>query len=119
MIKRFVVVTVILLAGLSFWLFSKGTPSISNPALDQFAQCLAQKNVTMYGAYWCPHCQAQKKLFGDSFKYIRYVECTEETKACEEKGIKGYPTWIFEDGSRIEGEVTFSQLSQKTSCLTS
>ena len=40
-----------------------------------------QKKLTMYGAYWCSHCQAEKKLFGDSFKYVPYVECTQETKS--------------------------------------
>jgi len=43
-------------------------------ALDSFAQCLAQKEVTMYGADWCPHCQKQKQLFGKSAKYLPYVD---------------------------------------------
>ena len=51
--------------------------------LDDFAKCLTQKSVVMYGAYWCPHCQAQKKLFGSSFKYVNYVECTKDIKKCE------------------------------------
>ena len=42
---------------------------------DAFAQCLAQKQVTMYGAYWCPHCENQKKLFGSAWEYVPYEEC--------------------------------------------
>lgn len=87
-----------------------------NSNIDNFAKCLNDKNVVMYGAYWCPHCKKQKQLFGKSFEYINYVECTIETKKCEEEEIKGYPTWIFEDGTRISGQMSFEQLSNKSSC---
>ena len=39
----------------------------------------------MYGAYWCPHCQAQKKVFGESFQYVPYVECTQQNRAVSRK----------------------------------
>jgi glutaredoxin len=84
--------------------------------IDVFAKCLTQKGVVMYGAYWCPHCQRQKKLFGDSFQYVTYVECTKDIKKCQEKKIEGYPTWIFKNGERIAGEATFEELAKKTSC---
>lgn len=86
--------------------------------LDGFAQCLAQKGFTMYGAYWCPHCQREKAAFGDSFKYVPYVECTEEpgTTQCTDVGIKGYPTWITADGRRFEGEQGIEKLSEASSC---
>lgn len=70
----------------------------------------------MYGAYWCAHCKKQKALFGQSFKFVNYVECTENAKTCTEKEIKGYPTWIFEDGTRIEGEASFQTLAERSSC---
>lgn len=89
----------------------------SDPSLDTFAQCLSEKQVVMYGAYWCPHCQQQKKLFGQSFRYIKYVECTNDIKLCQEKNIVGYPTWIFSDGSRIEGETSFAKLAVKSACV--
>jgi len=88
----------------------------SNPQLDQFAKCLASKNITMYGAAWCPHCQKQKALFGQSFKYVPYVECPDNQKLCLDKGINGYPTWITSDGKKVEGEQTLENLSALTSC---
>ena len=106
-------ITLIVL-GAGIWLATRQAPS--NPQLDTFAKCLAEKKVTMYGAYWCSHCQAQKKLFGPSFQYVPYVECTVDVKSCTEKNINGYPTWIFADGSRIEGEMSLQSLSSKTSC---
>ena len=37
---------------------------------DNFARCLKQHDVKMYGAYWCPHCAEQKALFQASFEYV-------------------------------------------------
>ena len=62
---------------------------------DAFAQCLTEKNVVMYGAEWCPHCQEQKKLFGKSFQYVHYVDCDKQRNACIEAGIESYPTWVI------------------------
>ena len=71
-----------------FWLAGDG-PSAN---LDAFAQCLAEKKITMYGAEWCPHCLNEKNAFGDSFKYVPYVECPEKPDKCLAAGIRGYPT---------------------------
>ena len=88
----------------------------SSAGVDQFAQCLASKNITMYGAAWCPHCQKEKALFGASFKYVPYVECPDNTKLCEDKGISGYPTWIDGAGKKYEGEQSLETLSNITQC---
>ena len=32
---------------------------------DDFAKTLESKGAVFYGAFWCPHCQAQKALFGN------------------------------------------------------
>lgn len=87
-------------------------------ALDGFAQCLTDKGFTMYGAYWCPHCQNEKRAFGDSFRYVRYVECTEDPNICARAGIKGFPTWITDDGRKFEGEQGVERLSELSSCST-
>ena len=95
-----------------------GGPTPSIPADDKmslFAQCLTEKGFIMYGAYWCSHCQSQKKLFGDSFKYVSYVECTKETKKCSDAGVVGYPTWILSE-KKFEGEQSLEKLSQESSC---
>ncbi len=88
---------------------------------DNFAKCLSEKGVKMYGAYWCPHCINQKEMFGSSWRYITYVECSlpngaGQTKECSDAGIKGYPTWEFSDGKRESGEISFEKLSQYSGC---
>ncbi len=88
---------------------------------DELAKCMTEKGVMFYGAYWCPHCQNQKKAFGNSQKYLPYVECSspdgkEQLQVCKDKNIEGYPTWEFSDGTRISGEISFENLSQKSGC---
>lgn len=87
---------------------------------DKFAQCITDSGAKFYGAFWCPHCQAQKQLFGKSAKKLPYIECStpdkQPTAQCLDAGIKGYPTWIFSDGSQASGEQTFAQLAEKTGC---
>jgi thiol-disulfide isomerase/thioredoxin len=96
----------------------------STSALAPFAQCLADKGAVFYGAFWCSHCKATKDLFGDSQKFLPYVECSTadgraQLQVCKDKKIEGYPTWIFADSSRLSGEVALSTLSQKTGCVLS
>lgn len=85
-------------------------------SLDEFARCLRDKNIVMYGASWCPHCQNEKNGFGDSFRFIPYVECPKNPKLCLEKSVSGYPTWLFPDGRRFEGEQGIENLSRQSGC---
>lgn len=90
--------------------------------LDGFASCLGEKGATFYGAFWCPHCANQKKLFGNSAKKLPYVECaipgnqSAIAPACAEAKVEGYPTWTFADGTRLTGEQTLQDLAEKTGC---
>ncbi len=92
---------------------------------DEFAQCLVDKGAKMYGAWWCPHCQEQKKEFGKSWKILvnsgNYVECSTAqktiTELCRNEKIDGYPTWRFADGSEIGGRASIPSLEAKTGCI--
>lgn len=94
----------------------------STASLQTFAQCLKNNGAVFYGAFWCPHCQAQKAAFGDAQKDLPYVECSTpdgqgQMQVCQDRNIEGYPTWVFADGSRLEGELSFETLAQKTGCI--
>ena len=106
------IVTAMAVAGLVY----VARPKETTRDLTNLAQCLAEKEITMYGAYWCPHCQAEKKAFGEAWKYVPYVECTQETQKCLDKGIQGYPTWIWPDGKRLEGEQGPAKLASESGC---
>ena len=114
--KQYLFLALFIIAALALLNFSK--KSVDAPsALDNFAQCLAGRGFTMYGADWCPHCQNEKRAFGASFRFVTYVECPDNPKLCLEKGIEGYPTWILADGERLVGEQGIERLSQKSGCL--
>jgi hypothetical protein len=93
-----------------------------NHKYDSFARCLATKNATMYGLYWCPHCADQKREFGSSFRYVPYIECASQsdphelTPACKAAGVKLFPSWQFGADPPKEGVLTLQELSQKTGC---
>ena len=98
-IKIFFSVIALLVAGLVVTvLLRSNTVSDKGPGkYDTFATCLKDKGATFYGAFWCPHCQAQKKLFCSSAKLLPYVECSTadgqgQNKICTDAGIAGYPT---------------------------
>ncbi len=89
-------------------------------SMDVFAQCLSDAGAKFYGAYWCPHCQNQKRAFNNS-KKLPYIECSTpngqaQTQVCVDAKITGYPTWEFADGSRFDGEQTLEVLAEKTKC---
>jgi glutaredoxin len=82
---------------------------------DELAKCLTEKGVVMYGTEWCPHCQNQKKLFGDSFQYATYVDCDKNAAACNAAGVEGYPTWVIGD-ARYPGTQNLYDLAQNSGC---
>jgi glutaredoxin len=82
---------------------------------DDFARCLSEKDVVMYGADWCSHCQNQKRMFGSSFRYVNYVECPQNQEICTSAGVRAYPTWVI-NGTNYEGEQPLQRLSSLTGC---
>ncbi|MBI4143546.1 hypothetical protein HY487_01535 [Candidatus Woesearchaeota archaeon] len=113
----FLIITALAIVGCG----TSGNSATASAQYDSFAKCLSADGVKMYGAYWCPHCSSQKQMFGNSFKFINYIECSlpdraGQTKACTDAKINAYPTWEFADGKRIEGELSFEQLSRNSNC---
>lgn len=117
-----VAAVVLAVAGLAF-AFTGDSPTgeMTSAELDEFAQCLADNNATFYGAYWCPHCNRQKAMFGDAMEHVDYVECSPNGKdapqaeICQRKGISGYPTWIIQ-GERYSGVQSFEDLAVAADC---
>lgn len=79
------------------------------------ARHLRETGAVMYGAYWCPHCQEQKALFGDAARELPYVECdpngvNARPDLCERAGVKAFPTWVV-GGQRFEGVQSIGALA--------
>lgn len=110
------------MGGVIFLIKTPGKPS----KYDDFAKCIKDKGVQFYGAFWCPHCQAQKARFGKSAQYLPYIECSTpdsqgQTQVCKDHGITTYPTWFFPTTAsstpeKVTGEIELVDLAEKTSC---
>ncbi len=108
-------VVVIVFVGFGIW--NRTQPG----KYDAFAQCLGEKGAIFYGAFWCPHCQEQKKIFGRSADKLPYTECSTpdgqgQLAVCKDAGIEGYPTWVLKDGERLNSVQTPEILAEKTGC---
>ena len=96
----------VLLVGLVVY----GVKSDNTPSkYDGFATALKTDGAVFYGAFWCPHCQAMKALFGSAVKKLPYVECSapdgsSQTQVCIDNKIEGYPTWYFKDGIKLTSD---------------
>ena len=104
---------------IAFAATNSASESAASP-YNEFAQCLTDNGVTMYGAWWCPHCENQKDLFGSAFDNVTYIECSTAARTmnqtCRDAGIEGYPTWEFGDGLRASGEQSLETLAAKSGC---
>ncbi len=102
-----IIIIVIALAAIIFF----AQKSDSKPGVyDEFATCLDERGAMFFGAFWCPHCQDQKRLFGrKSAELVPYTECSTpdggaQTEVCIEAEIEGYPTWEFANAIKITSE---------------
>lgn len=107
----------VLVIFIAFLILSACTASIMREPgnFDQFAQCLTDKGVKMYGTNTCSFCKKQKESFKGSFDLVNYIECTQNPVECQEAGIEGYPTWLI-DGKNNSGLKSLSELSELTAC---
>ena len=92
--------------------------------LDGLATCLKEKGVKEYGAFWCPNCAKQQKMFGRSYDIIKdgvYIECDprgddSQAELCIEKKVEKYPTWEFSNEEFLVGVQEFNVLAEKSGC---
>jgi len=96
--------------------FEADGSSTANSFQLGLAKHLRTKGAVMYGSYKCPHCNAQKALFGGASRYVEYVECDPSGKdakptVCFSRGITNFPTWEI-NGKYYEGAKSLQELSQ-------
>ena len=129
----------IVMIGLIFLAGCSSGSKYSREQLDSLVNCLADKNVKEYGAFWCQNCATQEKMFGKTHEIMRekgvYIECDPRCVKDEDgdlpvacRGIEGkaeeclankvdkYPTWDFVDGSRLVGVQDISVIAEKAGC---
>jgi uncharacterized membrane protein len=94
-------------------------PAPEDPMARSLAVHLTKAGAKMYGAFWCPHCQQQKEMFGSSASRLPYIECSPDgqqapqAQECQAAHIQNYPTWLI-NGKRIEEVLSLKQLAEYT-----
>ena len=120
----YIVIAIAIITGVAWLIVTPGKPSKH----DDFAKCINDTGkVIFWGAFWCPHCQAQKALFGKAAQYLPYKECSTpdgrgQLQECQDAGINTYPTWDFTSTTatttdRVTGEMSLEELAERTSCV--
>ena len=117
LITTLIIVFVLLAALIFFTLRASSQPNV----YTELAQCLNDSGSKFYGAFWCPHCNSQKRMFGNAADKLPYVECSTsdqrgQTQVCIDENIEAYPTWDFPNGNRVTGEVSVEDLSEFSGC---
>lgn len=115
--KKLLIVIVLLAVALIVIGIVVGNKKSKSSPLGVLAQCIKDSGAKFYGAFWCPHCQKQKQMFGSSVKLLPYVECStpdgkSQTPVCQEQKIEGYPTWKFDK------QISLSSTSSPELCKT-
>jgi hypothetical protein len=105
-----IIVVLIIVAAVLF--FSNKNPSgLSSSQRATLAQELSARNITLYTTSTCPHCKAQKALFGAEIRYLRVVTCDiQPDEFCGT--LSAVPTWRLPDGEIITGVLEFKNLQE-------
>ena len=87
----------------------------------EFCDCVTFSGWRFYGRTGCGWCEKQKQIFGESIKYIVFIDCANTETACRSLNIDGFPTWIkfTDDGEeldRYKGYSTLENLSNISNC---
>lgn len=70
-----------------------------NAQLTALAQHLERTGAKYYGAFWCPACREQSRLFAGSASHLPYVECSPDGRngavalECLKPEVQSFPTW--------------------------
>lgn len=88
----------------------------------RLARCLTEKGVRLYSAWWCGPCRMQMEMFGeDGASRVDHLECSnpgehDQRRICGRANIASYPTWVFPDGTRLEGVQDLGTLAEHAGC---
>lgn len=88
----------------------------------ELAKCLVEKDVKVYGSYYCGYCLKQKKEFLQGWEVIKenYIECSKRygnPQICIDAGVKAVPSWDFNNGKELDsGFKSLQELKELSGC---
>lgn len=96
----------------------------STPQAVRLAGSLREQGARLYVAYWCPHCQNTRAMFGrDAWEVLSkggcVVECDArglggDPKLCGKRGVEGFPTFEGLGGKKgmVSGEMPLGRIAE-------
>jgi len=106
-----IIVAIVLISVIGVTYTGNMVGTVPNEKLDEIAKCITKRGAVLYITSNCGSCDEQKKEFGNSFRFLNYVDCSEHEDLCLIAGIEGYPTWRVNNvnypGVRSPGEMAY------------
>jgi len=112
--KKYIMISLVVLI-LVFSILTINSYMNKSGGYDEFAECLNEKGVIVYGNDFCQYTAKQLNFFGKSKENLNYVKCIDNEALCDEKGVSVTPTWEI-DGQMYEQVQDFEKLSLLTGC---
>ena len=103
-----IVLAVLALAYVVISFQGSGVPSIS----EEIAKCIGENSV-IYVQTGCSACTYQEELFGENYKHLEIINCTDNIELCP--GVSVTPTWKI-NGELIERVQSIKKLKELTGC---
>jgi len=93
---------------------SEEKEKLSQEGIQNLINELNDKNITLYGMSWCPHCKDQKSLFGENIDELDYIDCDiSPDDICKELSV--VPVWITPDEKIFVGQMSLSEIERISS----
>ena len=110
----------VIIAAISYLWYLDKQAAPERDAYAELAECLSERDVKFYSAFWCPNCAAQKALFKGAGKKLPHIECSlpdrSQNELCEKAEVKNYPTWEFNGNKRCTGVLSAEVLAHLSGC---
>ena len=90
-------------------------PRAAAESSSGFGDCLVERGVYMYGSDNCASCSDQKRVLGEEFNKISYINCDFNKEECTKKGISVYPVWA-KGNNVLLGLQSLETLSEFSGC---
>lgn len=103
------IITIIIVVLIALFILNRDKSVIS----EESAKCIGNKSV-LYIQEGCSHCEIQKEMFGENYKYLKLVDCHYEPEKCIDS-ISVTPTWII-NGKKYSGVQEIKKLKEITGC---
>ena len=94
---------------------AEGEDDVQPIDLVALAQSLSDADAVLYGAPWDSATTAELRMFDDGAPLLDFQDVTNADRTPSElaidRDITTYPTWLFADGSRLEGTQTIDSVA--------